>query len=268
MTVSDVVGLLHPGEMGAVVGGLLRAAGHTVLWASEGRSAATRARAEAAGLEDAGSVADVARRAAVILSICPPHAALRHRPDGDAVRRHLRRCQRRVPCDRARRRRRGRARWWRPLRRRRHRRPAAHDRGDQPALPLGRRCRRGRGALRRHVARGGRRRRRRRRGVGAEDGLRGVDEGHRRHVAGRRRDRPRRGRRGGSARRVDPLAARAGRPARAGPAERRRPRDGDGSRRWRRSRSRSRPPDSPTASIGPLPTSTGDGPGRRRPRRW
>ena len=71
-----MVGLLHPGEMGAVVGGLLRAAGHTVLWASEGRSAATRARAEAAGLEDAGSVADVARRAAVILSICPPHAAL------------------------------------------------------------------------------------------------------------------------------------------------------------------------------------------------
>ena len=73
---SVVIGLLHPGEMGAVVGGLLRAAGHTVLWASDGRRAATRARAEAAGLEDAGSVAEVARRAAVILSICPPHAAL------------------------------------------------------------------------------------------------------------------------------------------------------------------------------------------------
>jgi 3-hydroxyisobutyrate dehydrogenase-like beta-hydroxyacid dehydrogenase len=69
------VGLLHPGEMGSAVGAVLRGQGHRVLWASEGRSAETRARAEAAGLEDVGSVAEVAP-AEVVFSVCPPHAAL------------------------------------------------------------------------------------------------------------------------------------------------------------------------------------------------
>ena len=45
------IGLLHPGDMGAAVGQCLAGAGHRVLWAPEGRSAATSAaRAEAAGL--------------------------------------------------------------------------------------------------------------------------------------------------------------------------------------------------------------------------
>jgi 3-hydroxyisobutyrate dehydrogenase-like beta-hydroxyacid dehydrogenase len=70
-----VIGLLHPGEMGAAVGRCLTSAGHTVLWASEGRSAATAARASAAGLKDVGRVAVVARDAETILSVCPPHAA-------------------------------------------------------------------------------------------------------------------------------------------------------------------------------------------------
>jgi len=70
-----VVGLLHPGEMGSAIGAVLRSAGATVLWASDGRSDATRQRADAAGLEDAGSAAALARRAEVILSVCPPHAA-------------------------------------------------------------------------------------------------------------------------------------------------------------------------------------------------
>src|SRR5215218_5015451 len=70
-----VVGLLHPGEMGSAIGAVLRSAGATVLWASDGRSGATRQRADAAGLEDAGSAAALARRAEVILSVCPPHAA-------------------------------------------------------------------------------------------------------------------------------------------------------------------------------------------------
>lgn len=70
------VGLLHPGEMGAAIGRTLRGRGVEVVWASEGRSAATRARAEAVGLEDVGRVADVCRRAEVIVSLCPPHAAL------------------------------------------------------------------------------------------------------------------------------------------------------------------------------------------------
>ena len=71
-----VVGLLHPGEMGAAVGAVLRDRGETVLWASAGRSAATAERARAAGLEDAGDVEELCRRCEILLSICPPHAAL------------------------------------------------------------------------------------------------------------------------------------------------------------------------------------------------
>jgi len=70
------MGLLHPGEMGAAVGRCLTGAGYEVLWASEGRGAQTAARARAAGLTDAGTPAEVAERADVIFSICPPHAAL------------------------------------------------------------------------------------------------------------------------------------------------------------------------------------------------
>jgi 3-hydroxyisobutyrate dehydrogenase-like beta-hydroxyacid dehydrogenase len=72
---ADVVGLLHPGEMGAAIGAVLRQRGVEVLWASEGRSGATRERAKAAGLSDAGTVAELARRSDVALSVCPPHAA-------------------------------------------------------------------------------------------------------------------------------------------------------------------------------------------------
>ena len=70
------VGLLHPGEMGAAVGACLVAAGHPVFWASTGRGPVTAARAEAAGLRDAATVGALAWQADVILSICPPHAAL------------------------------------------------------------------------------------------------------------------------------------------------------------------------------------------------
>ncbi len=76
MPSASVIGLLHPGEMGAAVGRCLTGAGHEVLWASEGRGPETAARARAAGLADAGTAAEVAERAEVILSICPPHAAL------------------------------------------------------------------------------------------------------------------------------------------------------------------------------------------------
>lgn len=69
------IGLLHPGQMGAAVGRVLADAGHPVLWASAGRSTASRQRAAAAGLEDAGTLPALAARSEVILSICPPHAA-------------------------------------------------------------------------------------------------------------------------------------------------------------------------------------------------
>jgi 3-hydroxyisobutyrate dehydrogenase-like beta-hydroxyacid dehydrogenase len=73
---NKVIGLLHPGEMGAAVGRCLTGRGHEVLWASEGRGPDTAARAAAAGLSDAGTIAALAGRAQVIISVCPPHAAL------------------------------------------------------------------------------------------------------------------------------------------------------------------------------------------------
>ena len=65
------VGLLHPGEMGAAVGARVEG---EVLWVSEGRSEATRARA--AAFRDAGTLEALLAEADVVLSVCPPHAAL------------------------------------------------------------------------------------------------------------------------------------------------------------------------------------------------
>jgi hypothetical protein len=69
-----IVGLLHPGEMGSAVGRVLQSNGHEVVWASAGRSDATRERAQA--FRDAGTVRELAAQVEVILSVCPPHAAL------------------------------------------------------------------------------------------------------------------------------------------------------------------------------------------------
>jgi 3-hydroxyisobutyrate dehydrogenase-like beta-hydroxyacid dehydrogenase len=62
--------------MGAMLGGALRASGQTVLWASAGRSAATANRAGTAGLEDVGTLREIARRSDVILVVCPPDSAV------------------------------------------------------------------------------------------------------------------------------------------------------------------------------------------------
>jgi 3-hydroxyisobutyrate dehydrogenase-like beta-hydroxyacid dehydrogenase len=75
MTIASV-GLLHPGAMGAAVGKVLTQAARTVLWASEGRSPESGARAREAGLQDAGTVAALADRSDLVLAICPPHGAL------------------------------------------------------------------------------------------------------------------------------------------------------------------------------------------------
>ena len=72
---NPTIGLLHPGEMGSMVGAAARANGLRVLWASEGRSAPTRERAAAAGLEDAKSLGLLIAASQVIVSVCPPHAA-------------------------------------------------------------------------------------------------------------------------------------------------------------------------------------------------
>jgi 3-hydroxyisobutyrate dehydrogenase-like beta-hydroxyacid dehydrogenase len=66
-------GFLHPGAMGA---SLAAACGGVRLWSGDGRSEATRARAAAAGMEDVGSLDALVKRAEVIISVCPPGAAI------------------------------------------------------------------------------------------------------------------------------------------------------------------------------------------------
>jgi 3-hydroxyisobutyrate dehydrogenase-like beta-hydroxyacid dehydrogenase len=69
------IGLLHPGEMGAAVGGCLVSVRHEVLWDPAGRSRASTGRALAAELTGVTFDALI-KRCSVILSVCPPHAAL------------------------------------------------------------------------------------------------------------------------------------------------------------------------------------------------
>jgi len=66
------VAVLHPGEMGAAVGATLVETGTEVVWLAAGRSAATRRRADAAGLVEADDLRDCD----VVLSVCPPGAAV------------------------------------------------------------------------------------------------------------------------------------------------------------------------------------------------
>ena len=69
------IALLHPGNMGATIGACARTSGARVLWASEGRSAASRTRALQAGLIEAESLAAAVAQSDVVLSVCPPEFA-------------------------------------------------------------------------------------------------------------------------------------------------------------------------------------------------
>jgi 3-hydroxyisobutyrate dehydrogenase-like beta-hydroxyacid dehydrogenase len=63
--------ILHPGAMGSAVARVLVESGHQVGWLPIGRTAATRTRAEAAGM----AACESAEGCEVVLSICPPAAA-------------------------------------------------------------------------------------------------------------------------------------------------------------------------------------------------
>jgi 3-hydroxyisobutyrate dehydrogenase-like beta-hydroxyacid dehydrogenase len=69
------VGLLHPGEMGASVGAAARRGGAEVVWASEGRSAATHVRAVGDSLRNVATLQNLVKVSDVIVSVCPPGAA-------------------------------------------------------------------------------------------------------------------------------------------------------------------------------------------------
>ncbi len=69
------VAVLHPGSMGSAVGAAVVTGGNSCLWASEGRSEATRTRATRDGLREAGTLTALASGADIALSICPPEFA-------------------------------------------------------------------------------------------------------------------------------------------------------------------------------------------------
>jgi 3-hydroxyisobutyrate dehydrogenase-like beta-hydroxyacid dehydrogenase len=69
------IALLHPGNMGSTIGACAATSGAPVLWASAGRSAASRKRAEQAGLIDSGSLAEAVAQSDIVLSVCPPEFA-------------------------------------------------------------------------------------------------------------------------------------------------------------------------------------------------
>lgn len=69
------VGILHPGSMGAYLGAAL-ATSHNVLWTATDRSADTVHRATAIGLRGIVDLRALVRQCHVIISVCPPHAAV------------------------------------------------------------------------------------------------------------------------------------------------------------------------------------------------
>src|SRR5438552_11154437 len=70
------VALLHPGNMGVTIGAAAATSGARVIWASHERSKATQERARQAGLVDVGNLTDAVQASDLVLSVCPPHAAL------------------------------------------------------------------------------------------------------------------------------------------------------------------------------------------------
>src|SRR5918996_1119733 len=73
---SKTVALLHPGNMGVTIGAAAATSGARVIWASNERSEKTRERVRRAGLVDVENLSAAVQASDVVLSVCPPHAAL------------------------------------------------------------------------------------------------------------------------------------------------------------------------------------------------
>jgi len=69
------LGIVHPGNMGISIAASAQNSGCEVYWASEGRSTQTRERAERFNLIDARTLENLCETCAIIVSVCPPHAA-------------------------------------------------------------------------------------------------------------------------------------------------------------------------------------------------
>ncbi len=71
----ESVGILHPGEMGSSLAQTVHNTVGKVYWCSQGRSEATRTRAEQHGLLEITTLTEFCQRCALIIGVCPPHAA-------------------------------------------------------------------------------------------------------------------------------------------------------------------------------------------------
>ncbi len=72
---SESIGIISPGNMGVSIAASAIHNGHHVYWASEGRSADTRQRAEEHGLIDVETTQELCRVCSIMLSVVPPSAA-------------------------------------------------------------------------------------------------------------------------------------------------------------------------------------------------
>ncbi|HET6354868.1 NAD(P)-dependent oxidoreductase [Streptomyces sp.] len=70
-----IVGILHPGSMGAAVAACATVNATSVLWCPAGRSPATAARAKQHGLESVPELGELLDRADIVISLCPPAVA-------------------------------------------------------------------------------------------------------------------------------------------------------------------------------------------------
>lgn len=73
---SEHIGFLHPGLMGISLAAAAQECGHKAYWLSAGRSRNSRDRAEKYGLLEVGEMTELAERCSLIISVCPPHAAV------------------------------------------------------------------------------------------------------------------------------------------------------------------------------------------------
>jgi 3-hydroxyisobutyrate dehydrogenase-like beta-hydroxyacid dehydrogenase len=69
------LGILHPGEMGTALAASALNSGMDVYWCQEGRSDASRARANYLGLKTADTLAELCHSCEILVCVCPPHAA-------------------------------------------------------------------------------------------------------------------------------------------------------------------------------------------------
>ena len=70
------IGFLHPGSMGISIAVIAQKSGHDVFWVSAERSSETKERAKKYTLIETKSLDELCEKCSLIISVCPPHAAM------------------------------------------------------------------------------------------------------------------------------------------------------------------------------------------------